>query len=454
MCIFLDKQEDLLTKTKRRVFWRAIQAIAEQENASEDAMSYEEQERCCINKSLNCLMDNFPLHSKNAGQWLPMHFAVCVPDISVTEIRTLFINSSSSLSQSADPINANTPLHLAVMSSATALVVRELVQLYPLALEMKNNDDHIPLCLIGYNKSLEAPNILRVLLDAAPHTAATPTYTATATYSMLQNFLPLHAVLHYNTNITPETVGILIAAYQNAVNIATFPDNIEGQQLPIHYAAEYASLEVFKLLDDMNPANLSVIAPYTIGSVAHRAVVGRKFDTLRYIHTRMPQLLTAECRNRQASPLFHLVSHLNNFSNDAWDLNDPLSVGSDILRYLLPHYSPEMLLAHRDPFHDGEQLLDRYLTAEDYPDCSYARRLLLAAGARSSRDPSDELREMNYAARRGALLAFFPPPPPPPPPAAVHQNHQDQMVVVMNIFQRIRHGPAGAELVRKIVCFL
>ena len=67
----------------------------------------------------------------------------------------------------------------------------------------------------------------------------------------------------------------------------------------------------------------------------------------------------------------------------------------------------------------------------------YARRLVLLAGA-SSLYPG-VLQEMNYAARREALLLF---------------HSSSSSAVGPSIFSRIRNGAGGSKLMRMIVSFL
>jgi hypothetical protein len=102
-----------------------------------------------------------------------------------------------------------------------------------------------------------------------------------------------------------------------------------------------------------------------------------------------------------------------------------------MLRFLLRH-CPSLTSA-RD---DGGKTLYDYLDVE----LSYARRLLLLAGA-SSLYPG-VLQEMNYAARREALLLF-------------HSSSSSAATAMRpSIFSCIRNGAGGPELMRTIVGFL
>ena len=111
-----------------------------------------------------------------------------------------------------------------------------------------------------------------------------------------------------------------------------------------------------------------------------------------------------------------------------------LSAASDVLRFLLRHCPG--LAAAQD---DSGDTLDDYLSAEDV-GFAYALRLLLLAGA-SSLYPG-VLQELNYAARREALLLFH------------SSSSLSSSAVGPSIFSRIRNGAGGPELTRTIIGFL
>ena len=125
------------------------------------------------------------------------------------------------------------------------------------------------------------------------------------------------------------------------------------------------------------------------GSVAHCAVVyWRRLKNLRYIHSVMPELLFSLLDDSNRTHLHHLINYDVDKSLQA--LSSPLSAASDVLRFLLRHWSLLRILM-------GVCTLYDYLPAEDIGS-SYARRLLLLAGA-SSLFPPGVLPEMNYARR-------------------------------------------------------
>jgi hypothetical protein len=211
-------------------------------------------------------------------------------------------------------------------------------------------------------------------------------------------------------------VAMVLAAYREAVNIP----NDDGY-LPIYYAAKFASAEVMKMIAEENMRNVSVIVP-SLGSVAHMAASRSRLKILRYIHSVMPELLLSVDGLDQTTLHYLIYCGFHH-------LTSPLSAASDVLRFLLRHCPG--LAAARD-IH-GLTSYDR-LPAADVR-FAYARRLLLLAGA-SSLYPG-VLQEMNYAARREALLLFH-----------------SSSAVGPSIFSRIRNGAGGPELMRTIVGFL
>ena len=208
---------------------------------------------------------------------------------------------------------------------------------------------------------------------------------------------------------------MVLAAYREAVNIP----NMHGY-LPIHFAAKFASVDVMKMIAEENMSNMSAISPIE-GSVAHLAVWRSSLEHLQYIQSVMPEQLLSLHTFHQ-TPLHYLKY------NGMGQLSSRLSAASDVLRFLLRH-CPGLAAARDD---NGKTLYD-YLPAEDV-GFAYARRLLLLAGT-SSLYPG-VLLEMNYAARREALLLF-------------HSS-----ATKPSIFSRIRNGAGGPELMRTIVGFL
>ena len=65
----------------------------------------------------------------------------------------------------------STPLHLAAECSYSISVIQELIREFPAALIMRGD---VPLAMAFHNFAVDAPNIVRILLDAAPQIATEP----------------------------------------------------------------------------------------------------------------------------------------------------------------------------------------------------------------------------------------------------------------------------------------
>ena len=210
---------------------------------------------------------------------------------------------------------------------------------------------------------------------------------------------------------------MLTDTYKESVNI---PD--DDGWLPIHHAAWSSSLEAMKYIAELNTANLQARLP-GFGTVAHLVIRVCCIDKLRYIHSIMPELMHSVADTNRT-----LLHELVNINDPEMKVTaSPVSVGSDILRYLLRH-CPSLVTVTNS---SGKTLYDLLPT-----ESIYARRLLLLAGA-SSLYPG-MLRELNYAERRVAMFVFF-------------SSAAKQMT---GIFPRIRDAPGAAELIRTIIGFL
>ena len=434
---------DALLGSKYRVFWQSVREIADQEIASEASID----KNMPRNEPLNAIMQSFPDDRKRSDgrMWLPLHFAVSLPHTSLADMRSIFNARPQAIKATADEafkynpchlaamtknprlevvnllkifyprfgsslaFTAQTPLHLAAAFSNSAAMIRELVQVHPPALEMRTAQGFTPLIFAFNNKSVEAPNILQAILDAAPQTAR-------MTIPNLHHMLPLHLFfLETYCNKVLEMVTILLAAYKEAMNI---PNDLGLR--PVDYAAKFAPADVFKFILD------EFMGTYSLAEVPHlalNAALGRNPSNLKYIYSVAPDKVLP--LNAGGNSLLHRILNSQAFKTD---LSSPLSAAADVLQFLL-HHCPSMVTttdsAGRTPYD--------YLPPTG-PTLTYARRLLLLAGA-SSLHPG-MLQNLNYAARREALLIF-------------HSSSTD-----LNIFSRIANSAGGAVLIRTIVCFL
>eukprot|EP01036_Dinobryon_divergens_P033707 gene33707-43565_t len=258
-----------------------------------------------------------------------------------------------------------------------------------------------------------------------------------------RSWLPLHwAVSLPNTDI--QDIENLIIARPEAVKICISSSGFN----PMHLAC-MANARV-EVIAEENIANLTVMMDDghcdSVEStfVAHIAVRFEQLDILRYIQSVKPELLLSE-DSIEDLPISYMVYDY---------LSSPMSVASEILRFLLHHCRsiiPEKAVG-RDPF--GYKAFYRALSDAEKEgldlDLQYPRRLLLLAGHPSLCLP-EVLRDLNYSARRGALFLFFHhhlPNPPPPAPSSTHT------ATGATIFWRIRDGPGSKETIRAITGFL
>eukprot|EP01036_Dinobryon_divergens_P024445 gene24446-32895_t len=454
-CIRADQQakninepSNSLIISKHRVFWLAVREIAEREAVLMEAKF--SLSAVPNNVPFEFVLNCFPDDSKqyDGRSWLPLHFAVSLPTANIADVETLYSANSAAITACTDPINkmnpchlaaminnprldvikqlqiyypplglslayhSNTPLHLAVMHSSSAGMVRELARFYPTALEMRNNTSETPLSVVTSSMPKAALEKLKVLIEEAPHTAR-----------MLNpddgHSLPLHQLLsHDDPPDLVNMIAMLIETFHDSVNI---PDG--NGWLAIHHATWSSTCEAMKVIAEANMMNLHARAP-GFGTVAHLVIRVCCMDKLKYIHTTLPQLLYAVCPTR--GTILHEMTNINDAEMRI--TTSPLSAGSDILRYLLRH-CPGLV--------DIKNSTDKTLY-DLLPDSFvYIRRLLLMA--ESPPLHPQVLKELNYAERRVAMLVFF------------SSATKTQSV---GIFSRIRLAPGAPELIRTIVGFL
>jgi hypothetical protein len=341
-------------------------------------------------------------------------------------------------------------------------VVKELIRMYPAALDMKDDEENVPLCTAMDNEYPEAVDILQTLIDAAPHTASDMGH---------DNYSPLHKLLDHqghsklDRSCKERMAAILLAAFPSAASIV---DDCDA--LPIHIAAKSGTTEVYKMILEATPAHLLRNGPLKSELVCF-AFLGRNLDSLRYMISVMPEILwSADKENR---PLLHsalcrdsdfdctfihaLVSlappdaakildsrNGNNLlhafcGNRFFNTMIYNTIGLEFLRLLL-RLIPGGALATNHLGQTPYEVLHppSLIIYPDFHLCQ-ARRILLLAGPRSLRP---EMRQqLNFDARKYALLAFF----------GVRAEDRSGRV---DIYYRIRHGVGAKELMREIVSFL
>eukprot|EP01036_Dinobryon_divergens_P061821 gene61821-biopygen28889 len=349
--------------------------------------------------------------------------------------------------------NRSTPLHLAAEFSNSVVLIQQLIQLNPQALELRNMKGDLPLSCVSRNRFPAAPEILEALINAAPQTTRLPYYGS----------LPLQQFLNIETNsqnegnyeltdvsIQAKLVIILLEAFPDAIDI---PDS--GEWLPIHKAAMYSHVDILKIITEANPTNLTKVVP-AFGSAAHCAAVCERPENARYIHSIMPELfLTVNDENM--TPLDYtikefklkrpdLIEEMISLAPEAAGIEDSnrhhgINALHSIVRnrgglqeglvrqllHLIPGGALETNMVGQKPY----DLLDA-----DNPDHDIVRRLLLLAGAPSLYP--ETRKQMNYQARKGALFAFF---------APRGQHHSGGA----DICYRIQHGAGAMEIIRQVI---
>ena len=464
-----DSRYSSIKTMKQRIFWKTIQEIATQQldEAKDD-------KGCPVNSrsATKMLLTAFPDNKKNT--WLPMHFAVVLPSVDIKNIQVLLKlqpkalttpvrinlpNGSMDLSVMSYHLavmakppnlavidllkmlnpnfgrliasNGSTALHFAAEFSNSVALIQKLIQLNPKALEMRNINGDTPLFCVAKNRSIEAPEILKALLHAAPNSVG------------LQHngLLPLHHFLSDGGSVGLESILILLEAYSDAVNIPSHGDG----WMPIHIAARHCSVDILRVITEANPEQLSVTVP-VIGSVAHCAAVSETSTNICYIHSIMPELFHSvneqhktplQIRTEEWSDRVQEIVNLvpetarNVDSNGDNLLHTLITTGNldnDLIRLFL-RLIPGGAIAVNN---QGQTPYD--LLVPSSKSFILTRRLLLLAGAPSLHPKTRKL--MNYQARKGALLAFF------------------AGTWTPNIFYRIRDTGTGIVLMRQVISFL
>lgn len=479
---YLFKEE--VETAKYRVFFRTLKEIT-----SREIKVIEE-----TNEALNTVQRVFPdkAMEKDSRMWLPMHFAMAVPNVDLDNIQALFEHDPESIKRGCkrdgnvtpchlavmmknpnmalidrlkvfDPdfgarltSDESTPLHLAAKYSNSVAVIQELIRVFPAALEMRDLYQFTPLSRCLQNTNPEAPDILQALIDAAPHTASL-LYVFTNETSLFQVLR-----IHSNNLIngikdelrTERMISILLKAFPGAMNMR----ETRNMMLPILFAAEFCRMEVLRLIVEADPA-------YSMRSseLAHHAVASGDLSKVRYLHSLMPSLLLSvddknrtpicwalirlNCDYKFFQAVLALAPHavemvdmdsntlLHIFLAQLNETAEPIESIDviDMVRLLLRRV-PGGALAVNVQGHKPVNVLDSH-------DCRYKflSRILLMAGAPYLYP--DARKQMNYEARKVGLFAFL-------GPRGKDRNSR------MNICSRILQGAGATELMRHVISFL
>ena len=187
-----------LGAAKHRIFWKTIKEISSQEESKLQAGIEG------FNTPLQKVREAFPDSTMRTDgrMWLPMHFAMSVPDVSIADVDLLYAAQPETIHRIANDLDRFTPGHLAVMKkepdiallrqlkvfnpdfgsclsadlstplhvaakfSNSVEVIQELIAGQPLALEMLDILNRRPLFVVSSNLNPNAVDILQVFIDS------------------------------------------------------------------------------------------------------------------------------------------------------------------------------------------------------------------------------------------------------------------------------------------------
>eukprot|EP01035_Chromulina_nebulosa_P069620 gene69620-biopygen45609 len=190
------------------------------------------------------------------------------PNMDLIELLKMFNPNFGTLLAS----DGSTPLHLAAEFSNSVVSMQQLIRLNPQALELRNTNGELPLSCVAKNRYPTAPEILKVLLDAAPQTIRLPLYDDLPLHRLFDLYRNNRECDYVDEKIKEKLVLVLLEAFPDSVNI---PGGIS--RLPIHLAARVSSVNILKIITEANTENLSMVHPI-FGSVAHCAVFSASLE--------------------------------------------------------------------------------------------------------------------------------------------------------------------------------
>ena len=127
------KSAAALLASKHRVFWQTVREIADREAALEDIAPEEVYNKSIQkNRSLDYVLECFPDNTKGSDgrMWLPLHWAVTLPAIHLSDIEIIFAANPAAIKAHSDQASKRNPCHLAAMMKNPRLeIIREL-QIY------------------------------------------------------------------------------------------------------------------------------------------------------------------------------------------------------------------------------------------------------------------------------------------------------------------------------------
>ena len=366
-----------LASCKRRVFWNAICAIAEDQK-----WGY----RYSNNTTrLDCVLSGFPDDSKRTDgrMWLPLHFAVALSDTytSLKEIETIFTADPMAIKLVTDEFhqmnpchleamkgkshrpqlelirqlqtyypqfgtslahNSNTPLHLAVKHSNNIEMIRELANFCPASLDMVNAEGDTPLHLAA--KHLNNKEMIRELTNFCP---------ASLDMVNAEGDTPLHLAAKNSIEFVPELFRLCPAAVQ-VVNA--------GGNTALHLlaASHLDSVETVRELAELYPAAME-IANEDGNTPLHMAVKGLgRVKVVRELVRLNPAALNMENVDG-FTPLSMLAAKARRTIEALGKLEVILAAAPDAVRVPCPLDSNNLplhqILSQKKPWYDGEKIV-------------------------------------------------------------------------------------------------
>eukprot|EP01036_Dinobryon_divergens_P035994 gene35994-46761_t len=268
-----------LEAAEQKLFWKTLGEISLLHGNEEDTSEE-------INTALSTVLLSFPKNKSTGDEWLPLHFSLSLKniDLEITQAlltaqpqRThieivatnlwLLLDYQWKLDDEYDKhlaipalkpchlafmrkepcpglidqlcaFDANfastgasdgsLPLHIAARYSNSVDLIRELVNLYPDALKLKNKSLDIPLHVLGSNGNPAVPEIVNVFVQAAPETVKEENW---------EGSFPLHEFASSRNIFNSSSIATLIDAYPEALRFSI------NDGCPIHIAAKGACME-------------------------------------------------------------------------------------------------------------------------------------------------------------------------------------------------------------------
>jgi len=368
-------------------------------------------------------------HTQGIGsvEVLPYHLAATVKDPNLDVIRRLRRFSLSAIRVMST--NGYLALHWAAKFSNSVGMLQELLQDYPGAITAKNSHGETCMHLLCSNE-LAVPEMLTMVLTASPTVA-----------TMQDNIgnLPLH-VLTGRGSQREQMALHLIEAYPEGPGVI----NLSGNTPLLHWLRGSNSvrpLGMFEVLLSSTYTDIS-FRDRRGANCLHLAGVSGDLEVFRRLYEARPQAISE--RDSRGATILHncsfallqlvydlypsAVREVDNTGKTA--IHYPIPSSIERVRFLIQKY-PEAVSIPDD---SGETPYRLHLSRR-WGGLAVLRLLLRAAPTLAP----EELRRLNYSARRLALFVFY---------VGVRGDGR------FTPFSRLSHSPKGENIVRSVVSFL